>query len=260
MKRAEPVTIVTAAGRGIGAACARELAGRGRRLALMSPSGASEALAAELGGIGLQGSVTDEKDMQRLVNATLDRYGRIDAVVNNTGRTGAIMERHGLAISSEIGANALFYDPDADTTIHLMPDAAWRDAFELLVLNVMRMCRLVTDHMIHQGGGAIVNISSMDALESRQCFPINAVRPALHGYVKLYADRYARHGIRINNVLPGMLENAGMEPEEIRKGIPINRLGKLEEVAKTVAFLLSEDAGYITGQSLLVDGALNRSI
>ena len=61
-------------------------------------------------------------------------------------------------------------------------------------------------------------------------------------------------------MLPGLLENADMEPEEIRKGIPINRLGKLEEVAKTVAFLLSEDAGYITGQSLLVDGALNRRI
>jgi len=170
------------------------------------------------------------------------------------------MERHGVPISAEPTAASLRYDADAEAAVHLIPEAAWRDAFELLVLPVIRMCRLVTEPMIGQGGGAIVNISSMDSLESRLCYPMNAVRPALHGYAKLYADRYARHGIRINNVLPGMLENAGMAPEEIRKAIPLNRVGKLEEVAKTVAFLLSEDAGYISGQNIVVDGAMNRRI
>jgi NAD(P)-dependent dehydrogenase (short-subunit alcohol dehydrogenase family) len=82
---ADKVAIVTAAGSGMGAACARELASRGYAVALMSPSGKAEALAKELGGFGLTGSVTQESDLQALVSETLDRYGRIDGVVNSTG-------------------------------------------------------------------------------------------------------------------------------------------------------------------------------
>src|SRR5215210_3105190 len=81
----EKVAIVTAAGSGMGAACARELAGRGYAVALMSPSGKAEALAEELGGFGLTGSVTEESDLEALVVGTLERYGRVDGVLNSTG-------------------------------------------------------------------------------------------------------------------------------------------------------------------------------
>jgi NAD(P)-dependent dehydrogenase (short-subunit alcohol dehydrogenase family) len=254
------VAVVTAAGRGIGAACARELAARGYCLALMSPSDASRSLARKLGGIGLRGSVTEGSDLRRLVEATLDRYGRIDAVVNNTGRMGDILGRYGAAVPPSLTAAALSFDPASEASAQELPDAAWHDALDLLVLNVVRMCRLVTAPMIRQGGGAIVNISSMDSPEPRQCYPIGPIRLTLLGFAKLYADRYGRHGIRINTLLPGVLENTPMSPEEIGKAIPLNRRGSLTEIAKTAAFLLSDDAGYITGQSILADGALNRAV
>src|ERR687898_1757330 len=90
----QKVAIVTAAGSGMGAACARELAGRGYAVALMSPSGKAEALAEELGGLGLAGSVTEEADLEALVGRTLDRYGRVDGVVNSTGHpaSGEVLE------------------------------------------------------------------------------------------------------------------------------------------------------------------------
>jgi len=260
MKSKGPVAIVTAAGKGIGAACAEELAQRGYRLALMSPSKASVALAEKLGGIGLQGSVIEEADLKRLVDMTLEKYGRIDAVVNNTGRISSILKRYSFAMSESLSATEISFDPDSQNTAQSLPDAAWHDALDLLFLNVVRMCRLVTDQMKKQGGGAIVNISSMDAREPRQCYPIGILRLALHGFSKLYADRHGRDGIRINSVLPGIIENAEMSAAEVRKAIPLNRRGTVREIAKTTAFLLSEDAGYITGQNILVDGALNRSV
>lgn len=257
----EKTAIVTASGKGIGEAIARELKGRGYKLALMSTSDASIKLAKELGGIGFQGSVTEAADMKRLVDGTLDRYGRIDAVANNSGRHASILQKHGFQGRGQLSAAKLGYDPDFESEdILKLPNAVWHDILDLLVLNVVEMCRLVTPLMIRQGGGAIVNISGMESVQPRQVYTTGPVRLVLHGITKIYADRYGRHGIRMNNVLPGIIENAQMDPEEIRKSIPLNRKGTLSEVAKTVAFLLSEDAGYISGQNILVDGALNRGL
>ena len=243
------VAIVTAAGRGMGAACARELAARGYALALMSPSGASEKLADELGGIGFSGSVTEPADLEKLVEATLSRHGRIDAVVNNTGHA-----------PHSVRASGPGYDATLDANLLEIPDEDWHGGLDLVVLNVVRMTRLVTAPMRAQGGGAMVNISTFAALEPRLTYPISsALRLALAGYVKLYADRYARDGIRINNVLPGFMENWPMD-ESVRASVPMARAGRFAEVAKTAAFLLSDDAGYITGQNILVDGGVNRAI
>ena len=108
--------------------------------------------------------------------------------------------------------------------------------------------------------GAIVNVSTFAAFEPDPDFPVSAsLRTALAAFTKLYADRYAKAGIRMNNVLPGFIDSLP-EKEDRRARIPMGRYGSVAELAKTVAFLLSDDAGYITGQNLLVDGGLVRGL
>jgi len=232
---APKTAIVTAAGKGMGAAIARELADAGYNLALLSPSGSAKTLAKELGGFGLTGSVTSSEDLQKLVKGTMERYGRIDAVVNNTGHpaTGQILE---------------------------IPDEDWHKGLDLVLLNVARMVRLVTRIMIERGGGPIVNISTYAAFEPDAAFPISAaLRAALAGYTKLYADEYASQGIRMNNVLPGFIDSYP-ETEAQRQRIPMGRFGTVAEIAQTVRYLLSDAAGYITGQNIRVDGGITRSV
>lgn len=231
----ERVAVVTAAGRGMGAACARELAQSGYRVALMSPSGKAGELAEELGGFGLVGSVTEAGDLESLVGEALDRYSRIDGVINSTG-----------------------HPPSGD--ILDLTDDEWHEALDLVLLNVVRTARLITAPMAHQGGGAIVNISTFSAFEPSPAFPLSSsLRAALAGFTKLYSDRYAAEGIRMNNILPGYMENFEID-EETLHSIPMQRQGALAEIAKTAAFLLSDDSGYITGQNIRVDGGITRSV
>lgn len=244
----QPVAVITGAGRGIGAACAEELAKRGYALALMSPSESSIVLAKRLGGMGFRGSVTELSDLTRLVDETLARHGRIDAVVVSTGHPPWSIE-----------ASAAF-NPNAGTHLLDIPDDDWIAGVRLILLNAIRLCRLVTPVMVRQGGGSIVLISSFTAFEPRLAFPVSSVlRSTIAGFAKLYADRYAQDGIRINSVLPGFLEN-WPPGQSIMDTIPARRLGRMQEVAKAVAFLLSDDSSYTTGQSLLIDGGVTRSI
>jgi len=257
---AQPVAIITGAGRGIGAACARELAGRGYTLALMSPSDSSIVLAEELGGFGISGSVTEPADLERLVAMTMERHGRINAVINNTGRHGHFATGVGAYEDDLLTGPRLGYDADYAPPLTAIGDDAWHDAFDMLVLSVIRASRLVADVMADQGGGAIVNISDMLAPEPRLIYPIAVLRRALGGFTKLFADRYGRHGVRMNNVLPGVIDNYEETTDDMLRVIPMGRAGSVGEIAATAAFLLSDDAGYITGQSIVADGALNRGI
>jgi len=235
MSTTERVAIVTAASKGMGAAIARELARRGYKLALFATSDAVTALAEELGGIAVQGSVTEPADLQRLVDTTMERWGRIDAVVNNTG-----------------------HPPKGD--ILAIPDADWHLGLDLVLVNVVRLARLVTPAMEAAGKGAIVNISAFGAVQPGAAYPVSSVlRAGLSAFTKLYADRYAAAGIRMNSVLPGFIDSYPETPELIAQ-IPSRRFGTVEEIAKTTAFLLSDEAGYITGQNLLVDGGLVKGI
>jgi NAD(P)-dependent dehydrogenase (short-subunit alcohol dehydrogenase family) len=231
------VAVITASGRGIGAACARALRARGYAVALMSRSDGAVRLARELGGIGLQGSVSVPTDLQRLVEATMSGYGRIDAVVNNTG------------------------DPPRADLLNLA-DYQWQEALDLILLNVIRMARLVTPIMLAQGGGAFVNISAADAYEPDAKFPIGSTyRAALGVWSKLYADRYAAQGIRMNCVLPGIvMEREGPVRPDIEASVPLKRPATYSEIANVVAFLLSSDASYLTGENIRVDGGLTRHV
>ncbi len=129
-----------------------------------------------------------------------------------------------------------------------------------MLLNVVRMSRLVTPHMEASGGGAVVNVSSFAAFEPDPDFPVSAaLRTALAAFTKLYAERYAARGIRMNNVLPGFIDSLPEKPA-FREAIPMGRYGRVEEIAETVAFLLSDGGAYITGQNIRVDGGLTRSL
>jgi NAD(P)-dependent dehydrogenase (short-subunit alcohol dehydrogenase family) len=127
-------------------------------------------------------------------------------------------------------------------------------------MNVVRATRLVAPIMIAQEKGAIVNISTAWVDEPTSMFPTSAVaRAGLAAYTKLFADQNARHNVRMNNVLPGWIDSLP-QIDERRDSVPMQRYGRSDEIAATIAFLLSDDAGYITGQNLRVDGGLMRSV
>jgi NAD(P)-dependent dehydrogenase (short-subunit alcohol dehydrogenase family) len=231
----DKTAIITAAGRGIGAAIARELATSGYFVSLMSDGGGAESLAHELGGISLTGSVTNERDIEALVKLTMDSRGRIDAVVNNTG-----------------------HPPKGD--LLAISDDDWHYGLDLLLLNVVRMARLVTPIMQKQGNGSIVNISTFGVFEPDHAFPVSSsIRAALAGFCKMYADRYASSGLRMNNLLPGFMDNYPESSKNLQR-IPMGRYASTKEIAKAARFLISEDAQYITGQNIRADGGLTKSV
>ena len=229
------VAIVTAGGSGMGAAAARRLAADGFAVAILSSSGKGEALAKELGGFGVTGSNQSHEDLKRLVDAVLERWGRVDVLVNSAG--------HG---------------PRAP--ILEITDEQWHQGIDTYLLNVIRPARLVTPVMVRQKSGAIINISTAWAFEPAAQFPTSAVaRAGLAAFTKIFADQYAADGVRMNNVLPGWIDSLPAT-EERRQGVPMKRYGRSEEVAATIAFLASEGAAYITGQNIRVDGGLTRSV
>ncbi len=229
------VAVITAGGSGMGAGAARRLAADGFKVAILSSSGKGEALAAELGGIGVTGSNQSNDDLKRLVDRAVGTWGRIDVLVNSAG--------HG---------------PRAQ--ILEISDEDWHKGMDTYFMNVVRPARLVTPLMQAQKSGSIINISTAWALEPSSMFPTSAVfRAGLASFTKLFADTYAADNIRMNNVLPGWIDSLP-GTEERRESVPMQRYGTTAEIAATIAFLASEGAGYITGQNIRVDGGLMRSV
>ena len=231
----EKVVIITAGGSGIGAETARRLAQDGHKIAILSSSGKGEDLARKLGGIGLTGSNQSDEDLQRFVYVVRPRWGRIAGLANSAG--------HG---------------PRAD--ILDLTDEDWHKGMEIYFLNAVRAARLITPVMVAQGGGVIVNVSSAWTFEPVDIFPTSAVfRAGLAGFTKIFADKYAKDNVRMNNVMPGWIDSLPAT-EERRNSVPMKRYGKTEEIAATIAFLLSEGAGYITGQNIRIDGGVTRAV
>lgn len=237
-RNSNKVVIVTAASRGIGAGCARELTTQGYRISLIARSPEVLDLADELGGIAIQGSISNAHDLERLVETTLEKFGRIDAVVNSFG------------------------DPPRPDLLAIS-DTMWMENFEMLFLSVVRMARLVTEPMRRQGGGAIVNISACDSQEPELGTPFSGtLRAAMEGFTKLYAKRYRADGIRMISVAPFFVADSMEELEgwNVPVDLMFGRPATYAEFAKTVAFLVSEDAKFITGTTLKVDEARSSAI
>jgi len=230
------VAIITAGGSGMGADCARQLAADGFHVAVLSSSGKGEALAGELGGIGVTGSNRSADDLQRLVDEVMARWGRVDVLVNSAG--------HG---------------PRAP--VLELTDEDWHTGMEVYFLNVVRPTRIVTPIMQAQKSGTIINISTFAAFEPSPVFPTSGVfRAGLAAFTKLFSDKYAAENIRMNNVLPGFI-NSLPEKQEFLEQIPMQRYGdSLAEIASVVAFLASSGGAYITGQNIRVDGGITRSV
>ena len=229
------VAILTAAGTGIGADAAKHLASDGFNISILSSSGKGEALAKKLGGIGVTGSNQSNDDIKKIVEETLNKWGRIDVLVNSAGHgpRGPILE---------------------------LTDEDWHKGMDTYFMNVVRSTRLVTPIMQKQKSGVIINISTFATFEPDPVFPTSGVfRAGLASFTKLYADKYAADNIRMNNILPGFIDSLP-EKEEFKVRIPLKRYGKTREISEVVCFLASDGAGYITGQNIRVDGGITKSV
>ena len=235
MSEQQRVAVIVAGGSGMGAAAARKLHEAGFAIGILSSSGKGEALAHALGGVGVTGSNQSVADLQKLVDAVIQRWGRIDVLVNSAGHgpKGKLLE---------------------------ISDEDWVKGLEVYFLNVVRATRLVAPIMQRQGGGSIINISTAWTFEPSAMFPTSAVaRSGLAAFTKIFCDEYGAHNIRMNNVLPGWIDSLP-QTDARRQSVPLQRYGTAEEIGATIAFLASEGAAYITGQNIRVDGGLMRSV
>jgi 3-oxoacyl-[acyl-carrier protein] reductase len=230
------LALVTGASRGIGRAIAAELAGAGAQVVVGYRSSAdeAEALAAEIGGRAVQADVADPDQAARLVREA----GDLDILVNNAGLT-----RDGL--------------------IARMSDEDWHTVLDTNLGGVFHTCRAAARGMMRKRGGAIVNMTSVVGLHGNPGQTNYAASKAgIIGFTKALARELATRGVRANAIAPGYVETALTDvlPEDVRGMIlantPLGRLGRPEDVAGAVRFLCSDEASFITGEVLLVDGGL----
>lgn len=237
------VAVVTGGARGIGAATVRRLVAEGARVAVSDLDEApGTALAKECGDAAFfqRADVREPADLEALCAATVERFGRIDVLVNNAG----------------IGAYGRA--PDLDP-------AVWRNVVAVDLDSVFYGCRAAIPIMRESGGGAIVNTASISGLfGDHGLLAYNAAKGGVVNLTRTLALDHAEDGIRVNAVCPGPVDTplarALIEHEGIRadyaERIPMGRVGRPEEIASAIAFLASDDAAYVTGVMLVVDGGL----
>ena len=255
------VALVNAASRGLGRGIAEALAGEGTRLVISSRheeaiERAAKEIAATSGTdvVPVAADVSRAGAADRLVSVALERFGALDILVNNSGGP----------------PGGYFADFD---------DEAWQQAFELLLLNVVRMVRASVPHLRTSGHGRIVNVASTSVRQPiRGLVLSNSLRAGVAGLAKTLSDELAPDRITVNTVLPGRIltdrlregfmaraEEAGVPVDdlaraEVAKEIPLERVGEPKDMGELVAFLCSDAASYITGQTIAVDGGQVRSL
>jgi 3-oxoacyl-[acyl-carrier protein] reductase len=255
------VALVNAASRGIGRGIAEALAAEGVRLVISSRSQAAVAQTArdiaaahQAEVLPVAADVATADAAGQLVSAAVERFGRLDILVTNSGGP----------------PGGTFADFD---------DASWQQAFDLLLLSVVRMVRAALPHLRASDGGRIINVASSSVKEPIPGLILsNSLRAGVAGLAKTLADELAPDQITVNTVLPGRIltdrlrgpfvepaRRAGLDVDElaraeVAKEVPLGRVGELADLANLVAFLCSPAAAYLTGLAVMVDGGRQRAI
>lgn len=239
------IALVTGAGRGIGRAIALELARAGAKVVVNYAGRADKAeetvrLIQEAGGEGIavQADVSQAEEVDRLIQTTIEAYGKIDILVNNAGIT-------------------------RDTLLMRMKETDWDAVLDTNLKGVFLCTKAVTKGMMKQRSGCIVNISSVVGITGNAGQAnYAAAKAGIIGFTKSIAKELASRGIRVNAVAPGYISTDMTESlsedvkNQILAGVPLSRMGNPEDIAKAVAFLVSPASSYITGQTLSVDGGM----
>lgn len=234
------IALVTGGSRGIGAAISRELARAGAKVAVNYRSGreAAEKIAAEIGGVAMAGNVADPVEAQALVERVEDELGELHALVNNAGVT-------------------------RDTLIARMSDEDWEVVIDTNLRGSFNTARAVARKMLRRRSGSIVNVTSVVGLHGNPGQANYAASKAgIIGLTKALARELGSRGVRANAVAPGYIDTALTQVlskparDAILANTPLGRLGNPEDVAGAVRFLCSDEASFVTGEVLLVDGGL----
>ena len=243
---AERVVVVTGAARGIGAATAKRFAEEGASVAVLDLDRSAAAETAEgLGApkaLGLACDVADSDSVNAAVTAVVEELGKVDVLVNNAGVT-------------------------RDNLLFKMTEDDWDTVINVHLRGSFLMSRAVQQHMVGAKYGKILNLSSVSALGNRGQANYSAAKMGLQGFTRTLALELGPFGVNVNAIAPGFIvtdmtdataRRVGVEPEEFRKGAaersPLKRVGYPQDIAAAAAFLCSDEAAFITGQTLYVDG------